>query len=201
MFKETPGEQTTETTAVPLDPRSVCNLMLDETSGREVITNLALQKLLYFVHGIYLIEMKRPLVTGYFEAWQFGPVHPAAYAAFKRAGNQPIDFRATRQDPLTGETFPIPNPVDADVIGYVRRVVAAYARMTPGRLVEISHARGAPWHYIVEKARSSMAFGMRIPDDVIVAYFKRHKAPIGLTPAKGEPSEDTPFGVDDRRIS
>ena len=73
--------------------------MLDEADRSGIkVTNLALQKLLYFAHSIFLIEAKRPLVSGYFEAWQYGPVHPAAYSAFKTAGSSPIDFRATGQN-------------------------------------------------------------------------------------------------------
>jgi uncharacterized phage-associated protein len=130
---------------------------------------------------------------GYFEAWQYGPVHPGAYNAFKRAGNRPISFRAIRQNPLTGEPLPIPAIGNSEVRERIRRVVALYGRLTPGRLVEISHARSAPWQFIVEKARTSMAFGMRIPDDIIVDRFKYHKVSVGPEPLKGEPSEDTPF--------
>lgn len=201
MFQNITGNQTAEVKTAPVDPRSVCNLMLDEANHKQPITNLALQKLLYFAHAIYLIETKRPLVSGYFEAWQYGPVHPAAYAAFKAAGNQPIAFRALKQNPLTGESSPLPNPTDPEIIACASRVIATYARMTPGRLVEISHAPGAPWHFIVEKARESMAFGMRIPDDIIVTNFKHHKVPVGLMPTKGEPGEDVPFGDDERKLS
>lgn len=174
-----------------IDPRSLCNLMLDESRGP--ITNLALQKLLYFAHGLHLVITKRPLVSGYFEAWQYGPVHPGAYAAFKSAGNRPIDFRAVRRNPLTGETTPVAKPTDPTAIDCVRRVTLMYGGMTPGRLVEISHAPDAPWHFIVDKARTSMAFGMRIPDNVIMERFKHHKVSVGAVPAHGEPSEDTPF--------
>ena len=76
----------------PLDPRSFANLMLDEGDRLGIeLTNLALQKLLYFAHGIFLNESRgKPLVSGYFEAWQHGPVRPAAYKAFKGAGARPI---------------------------------------------------------------------------------------------------------------
>jgi uncharacterized phage-associated protein len=181
--------------SVPSDPRSICNLILDD-AGERHITNLALQKLLYFAHGLYLIETKRPLVSGYFEAWQYGPVHPTAYAAFKHAGDRRIDFRAMRRDPLTGESLSIPNPTDSDIIECVKRITVTYARLTPGRLVEIAHAPGAPWAFIVDKARTSVAFGLRIPDNVIVERFNRHKVPIGLMPSMGEPSEDAPFTSD-----
>ena len=95
------------------DPRSIANLMLDEADrcGHR-ITNLALQKLLYFAHAIFLIEEKRPLVSGYFEAWEYGPVNPTAYQAFKSAGTQPITFRATRVEVATGVRADITPPDD-----------------------------------------------------------------------------------------
>ena len=53
-----------------MNSRAIANLILDEGDRIErPITNLALRKLLYFAHGLFLIERKRPLVSGYFEAW------------------------------------------------------------------------------------------------------------------------------------
>jgi uncharacterized phage-associated protein len=170
--------------------------MLDESANQGPITNLALQKLLYFAHGIHLMATRRPLVFGYFEAWQHGPVHPAAYSAFKAAGGDPIDFRAYAWNPLTDARHALPNPTDAAVVECVRRVVQTYSRLTPGRLVELSHARGAPWDFIINKARTSVAFGLRIPDSVILERFKHHKVSVGLEPRKGEPVEDAPFASD-----
>jgi uncharacterized phage-associated protein len=176
------------------DPRGIANLMLDESERvGQRMTNLALQKLLYFAHAIFLIERKRPLVSGYFEAWEYGPVHPTAYQAFKTAGAHPINFRASRLDVVRGTREPIAPPSDPEIIRHIARIVQSYGRMTPGRLVDISHASGAPWHFVVDKGRTSMAFGMRIPDDVIRDRFKRHKVSIGSHPSAGEPSEDTPF--------
>lgn len=178
----------------PYDPRAIANLLLDEADSSGVaITNLALQKLLYFVHGMFLTETKQPLVSGYFEAWQYGPVHPAAYRAFKAAGDKPIHFRATRQDALTGNHVAIAPPSTSDVRYYVQRIMFSYGRLTPGRLVEISHAKNAPWHFVVDNSRTSLVFSLRIPDDVIASRFKHHKVPVGERPLVGEPSEDTPF--------
>jgi uncharacterized phage-associated protein len=176
-----------------LDPRSVCNLMLDEARGLHPISHIALQKLLYFAHGIYLMRTNTPLISGYFEAWQRGPVHPAAYVAFKAAGADPIEFRALSHDPLTGAISHIPNPTNDTVVRLVRHVILAYAGMTVGQLIRLSHARNGPWHYVVDKARTSIAFGMRIPDTVIRARFKYHKVGVDLAPEACEPSEDTPF--------
>ena len=178
----------------PHDPRAIANLMLDEADqcGYQV-TNLALQKLLYFAHAIFLIEQKRPLVSGYFEAWQFGPVHPTAYQAFKGAADRPITLRATRIDVLTGGRAAIPPPDDIAIRRHVERIMHSYGGLSPGRLVQIAHAKEAPWDFIVSKATTSLTFGMRIADDVIIQRFKHHKVAVSHSTMIGEPGEDTPF--------
>ena len=100
------------------------NLMLDEADKLGIkITPLSLQKLLYFAHGMYLIQTKSPLMSGYFEAWELGPVHPSAYRAFKAAGSAPIKFRAAAQDPLTGERRELQKPNDPTITGLVQQVI------------------------------------------------------------------------------
>ena len=181
-------------TGTALDPRSVANLMLDEADRLGIkLTNLALQKLLYFAHGVFLNERKQPLVSGYFEAWQYGPVHPTAYKAFKEAESGPIMFRAQSQDVLTGQLRPIASATEPEATRVVQRVLLSYGRLPPGRLVDVSHAKNSPWSFVVDKSRTSVAFGLRIPDSVILERFKFHKVAIGAAPAAGEPGEDTPF--------
>lgn len=184
------------------DPRSICNLILNEAdSAQRTITNLALQKLLYFAHGLHLVETKTPLVMGFFEAWQYGPVHPIAYQAFKSAGANPIQFRATIQDPFTHTVLPLPECTDCDIKTRVSRIVALYGGLTPGRLVEVSHAKGAPWQFIVDMAQTETILGLRITDDVILARFKYHKVSIGSEPRHGEPREEIPFDQKEEELS
>lgn len=178
----------------PYDPRAIANLMLDEADRNGIsLSNLALQKLLYFAHGIFLNETKRPLVKGFFEAWQYGPVHPLTYKAFRSSGSDPIQSRAEGQDALTGERRQLSQPADPAIRQLVQQVLNSYGKLSAGRLVDLSHAKNSPWHHIVDKGRTSVAFGLRIPDAVILERFKFHKIPIGLAPVAGEPSEDTPF--------
>lgn len=125
------------------NPRAVANLLLDEADQRGIrVTNLALQKLLYFAHGIHLTQTTQPLLTGYFEAWQYGPVHPSVYRAFKESGSSPIQMRAQGQDPLTGRKRDLVIPVELSVVDLVRQVLHSYGRMSPGRLVDsLDHDR------------------------------------------------------------
>lgn len=177
------------------DPRAIANLMLDDAQHRGIkISNLALQKLLYFAHGIYLTQNKCPLVSGYFEAWQYGPVHPAVYRAFKDSGADAITMRAVARDPLTGKARDLPLPNNEDVAELISDVVRRYGKLSPGRLVDLSHAKGAPWDAVVNKSRTKVAFGMRIPDTEIDKRFKHHKVSVDAIPRAGEPpSDDTPF--------
>lgn len=176
------------------DPRSVANLLLDIADEQRLpITNLTLQKLLYFAHALFLIKTRQPLVSGYFEAWRYGPVHPLVYRAFRSAADKPIATRASRVDLVTGQKSPLP-PLSSNPIRQLCfQVIAQYASLTPGRLVEISHAKNAPWHIIVNRAKTSLALGLRIPDNVILENFRYHKVPVGAEPPYGEPSEDTPL--------
>ncbi|MBY5592054.1 SocA family protein [Rhizobium leguminosarum] len=176
------------------DPRAVANLMLDEADRLGIqLTNLSLQKLLYFAHGIYLMQTKTPLVSGYFEAWQYGPVHPSAYRAFKDAGSSAITFRATGQDILTGQPRAITTPSDVRLIGLLQQVLNSYGRMPTGRLVDLSHAKDSPWWYVVEKAKAEVAIGLRITDNLILERFRHHKMSVGAEPLSGDPNDDTPF--------
>ena len=179
----------------PHDPRSIANLLLDEADRLAInVTNLSLQKLLYFAHGLSLIETGKPLVSGYFEAWQHGPVHPLVYRSFKDAGRAHIAFRAKGVDVLTGRDRSLPLIDDPQALRFILKVLIAYGRLSPGSLIDVTHARGGPWDFIVKKAEHSVVLGMRIPDDVISERFKNHVRSLNATPSGDEPDEIRPFG-------
>lgn len=181
----------------PYDPRAVANLLLDlaakDDDGPVPISNLALQKLLYFAHGHFLIRTGKPLVQGAFEAWKYGPVHPAVYQAFKAEAGHPIQARAVARNIMTGATTPIVLPDDPDVRRTLKDVLRSYGHLSSGRLVDISHAKNGPWWTTVNKAETSVALGLRIQDSVTLECFKFQKVTVGAYSRVGEPSEDTPL--------
>lgn len=179
----------------PFDPRSIANLLLDEADRLAVsVTNLSLQKLLYFAHGLSLIEAGKPLVSGYFEAWQHGPVHPLVYRAFKGAGRTPICFRAKGVDVVTGQSKMLPVVNNPRALRFILKVLIAYGRLSPGSLIDVTHAKDGPWDYIVRRSRHSVVLGMRITDEVISERFKNHLMSINAATPMDEPHEDAPFG-------
>jgi uncharacterized phage-associated protein len=55
------------------------------------LTAMKLQKLVYFAHGLYLLETDDPLIAEEFQAWQFGPVVPSLYRSYAYFKGGPID--------------------------------------------------------------------------------------------------------------
>ena len=182
----------------PYDARAVANWLLDLADQEGLsIQPLALQKLLYFAHGFCLIRLGHPLTRGHFEAWHFGPVHPAVYQAFKHEGDRPITSRAVARDVISGQAMPLPKPEDAEVERELREVVRTLGRRSAGHLVDLTHAPDGPWAFVVNKAKTSVALGLRIPDNVTVERFRFQKVSVRSAARVGEPHEDAPL-VGDR---
>jgi uncharacterized phage-associated protein len=182
------------TTSTAFDPRVIANAILDIADDYGyVITHLSLQKLLYFSHGLYLLEYKNPLVSGHFEAWENGPVHPLIYRAFRDSGRAPIRARTSAVDILTGLKRELPQVENQAVMAHLTRVVAFYGKLPAGRLVTISHAPRGPWAVTVNKARKSIALGMRITDVVTSECFRFQNVSVVSPDEVDEVYEDTPF--------
>lgn len=155
----------------PHDPRAVANLILDFADEANLpVRHIALQKLLYFAHESFLLQQRRPLVTGAFEAWPYGPVQPATYHAFKAAGEDAIVFRASAADLLTGELVHLTPPQCPTVRLHIMRILASYGAMSSSQLVRLSHRIGGPWHAAVSR-EGGIANGARISDDLILKSF------------------------------
>lgn len=54
------------------------------------LTNLKLQKVLYFLNASFLVEKDKPLLDESFSRWTYGPVVESVYSEFKSYGSSPI---------------------------------------------------------------------------------------------------------------
>ena len=68
---------------------AIANYFL-ERAEREPITQMKVQKLVYFAHGWHLGITQKPLINEQVEAWPYGPVIPSLYQDLKRWGADPI---------------------------------------------------------------------------------------------------------------
>ncbi|MDO8684912.1 MAG: DUF4065 domain-containing protein [Armatimonadota bacterium] len=69
---------------------------VDDNAG-EGITNLKLQKLVYYAQGVYLAAYGELLFSEPIEAWAHGPVVPSLYHDYKKYGTRAIP-RPTQLD-------------------------------------------------------------------------------------------------------
>ncbi|MBQ9212622.1 MAG: DUF4065 domain-containing protein [Bacteroidales bacterium] len=60
----------------------------DTANGGDNMTNLRLQKMLYYEQGYHLAKFGTPLFEESIEAWMYGPVVPIVYDHYKDCGAQ-----------------------------------------------------------------------------------------------------------------
>jgi uncharacterized phage-associated protein len=130
------------------DVRAVANLVLDVAQKRGVpVTNMALNKIVFFVHSDYLIECGSPLVGAKIEAWKHGPVFREIYHEFKAWDDEPISGKAKRVDPHSGEV----QEATADFGNeeeHIRALIDRYVHFSAAYLRALSHRAGGPWHVV-----------------------------------------------------
>jgi len=98
------------------------------------VSNLKLQKLLYYAQGVHLALHNVPLFEERIEAWDHGPVCPPVYHAYKAHGSDPI--------PLPDEFDPMSLPEAARET--LNEVHTVYGQFSAWRLREMTHAED-PW--------------------------------------------------------
>jgi uncharacterized phage-associated protein len=98
----------------------------------DLLTNLELQKYLYYAQGWYLALYDRPLFDDRLEAWPHGPAQPGTYGRFKHYRWSPID--AEIGEPVLA----------AGVRDHLVEVYEAYGHFSAWDLERMTHAE-APW--------------------------------------------------------
>ncbi|HVZ30610.1 MAG TPA: type II toxin-antitoxin system antitoxin SocA domain-containing protein [Asticcacaulis sp.] len=152
------------------DIRSIANFLLDEADRRGLaITNMALNKILYFAQGWYLATKKRELFLQDFEAWEMGPVSPVIYQQFKSAGSNPIKDRAKTINLHSGSQEASEYSLSREEEGHLIRMLEFYGHRSAAVLSHMSHEQGAPWDMV---RNSDGYLGMKIPNGLIKAFFE-----------------------------
>ncbi|RZV39903.1 MAG: DUF4065 domain-containing protein [Candidatus Acidulodesulfobacterium acidiphilum] len=98
------------------------------------LSNLKLQKLVYYAQAWYLANNDKPLFTEKFEAWVHGPVQPELYRKFK-------DFRWS---PINIEVKKVPASITKDIADFLDEVAEAYFKYD-GLELEIMTHNELPW--------------------------------------------------------
>ncbi len=151
------------------DIRAIANFILDQADRLELpVSNMALNKILYFTHGWRLAFGHGPLYFQEFEAWPNGPVSPVIYHEFKQNRAEPIGNRAKIMDIETGESIIASYDLSDEEADFIIRMISFYGRKEALKLSHMSHEKGAPWD-MVKRTRTHL--GMKIPNDALKEFF------------------------------
>lgn len=125
----------------------------------EVLTNLKLQKLLYYAQAWYLALRDRPLFADDFQAWIHGPVLPSQHQRFRANVWQPIMGAVGRPE------LPADVPVFLDEILDVFGVETAIA-------LELMTHRERPWIDARAGLAPDMSSDAIIPKDSMKRFYR-----------------------------
>ena len=120
----------------------------------ELMSNMKLQKMLYYEQGFHLVVFGTPLYEEDIEAWMYGPVVPAVYEVYKDYGYNGID-------PGEAEEISLSDREQA-LFDEVYKVYGAYSAIG---LMNMTH-RESPW------ANTPAGVGSVISREKMVEFFR-----------------------------
>jgi uncharacterized phage-associated protein len=128
----------------------------------DVVTNLKLQKLLFYAQVWHLVKKQAPLFEEDAVAWQFGPVIPEVYDAYKKYGRLPITDETSQADI---------DVLDAESQRYMDKFLLTYMDYSAISLANMTHNE-APWRDAFEKNSNG---GEIIPQDILQQYYSQNR--------------------------
>lgn len=139
------------------DVKNIANklLVMSELKG-ELMSNMKLQKMLYYQQGYHLAYFGTPLFDDEIEAWMYGPVVPCVYEMFS----------SKKMEGIIGEEdkdFAFSDKKEECLFNEVFRVYGKYSAIG---LMEMTHSE-TPWK------TTPVGRGHVIGKEKIKAFFKK----------------------------
>ena len=156
-----------------IDARIIANEILIRAWSEDLeLTQIDVQKIMYFLHGHHLRDHGMPLIRSEFEAWDYGPVQRIVYDEFKKFADRPITELAVKFDPIRRTRSEFPRLSDNAAVSTIEKHLYKYLEIPSFTLVDITHRQGTPWSRTIEDATTRVNVGMRIKDELIKVHFE-----------------------------
>jgi len=151
-----------------IDVRAIANWFIKRFSqSKKSVTNLTLNKIVYLAVERALVERGMLLSSAKIEAWNYGPVFREIYHDKKSEGADPIAETIRRFDLSSRSFIEAGFAFTTDDVEFLEGVFSDYGALRAGRLVDITHAKGSPWHFVWSNSRT-VNFGMEISKEIIL---------------------------------
>ncbi len=119
------------------------------------ISNLQLQKILYYIQECFLKEKDRKAFSEPIEAWQFGPVVPKVYDEYRIYGGRTIVWILDAPDNVS---------IDKEDKVLIDGIVEEKRNLDPWEMVQETHKEGGAWAKIYDDGRGAYK---EIPTEMI----------------------------------
>lgn len=142
-----------------ITPTSTADFLLHESRERgELLTNLKLQKLLFYAQAWFLALKNRELFAEDFQAWVHGPVLPTQYRRFRDFQWKPLVVDVVRPD------------MTPEVAEHLLDIVEAFGIESAVSLELMTH-REKPWLEARGTLPSDAPSTARISKDTMRAFY------------------------------
>lgn len=146
------------------------------------LTNLKLQKLIYFAYATHLTKTGKKLFSEPIVAYKYGPVIEDVYQLYKGYGRDEIEQENGPEFWIENLSFPVSFTKIAlnesgDTIFYtLLEVLKEYWPLSTSRLVDISHTADGPWDHVFEEG----CYRSEITDDLIEKYHHKERERVAI---------------------
>lgn len=131
-----------------------------------LISNLKLQKLVYYADAWHLANYNEPLIKEDFQAWVHGPAIPSLYGEYKNFSWQPI----VRNDLKSGSLAGIKEQLNPKTVELLEQVCDSYFGLTAYELERLTHNED-PWRKTREGLADDEISERVISKDLIKDYY------------------------------
>jgi uncharacterized phage-associated protein len=150
------------------DVRGLANWCLRRArEARKPLTNLSLNKLMYFLVERALVEKRILLTPAKIEAWDHGPVFREIYHSLKNLGDKPVTAPLQKYSPVDRKLVEAEQDLAKEDEDFLTSVLDDYLKFTASQLRQLSHISGGAWD-LVWNHKSRTNFGMEIPPPLVL---------------------------------
>lgn len=136
-------------------------------SAGDPVTQMKLQKMVFFAQGLHLALHQEPLCGDPFFAWKFGPVIPSIYQQYKKWGSSPIvEKPVMAANPANPHSTDLLTSMERETVDYTWEITKNLDGIT---LSNWSHAANSPWAQAYEKGENTI-----ISNEIIKEYFEQN---------------------------
>lgn len=155
---------------------SDCLLVIAKLDYQMQLDQLQVNKYCYLIDAFTLHYYQKPVFYNNVEVWQYGPIIPEIYSAYKVYGDKPIthleicgtDLNDT--DNINKRYENLIKIIGDDIAGIISGVIKEYGKFSGSQLVTMTYGKHTPWKKAYKPGHNKI-----ITSDIIQKFYKNLK--------------------------